>query len=75
MLRASVPYAVAMQSTVDWDDVQRFVSAYVEARRKGGGGARRSTNLLDEITDAYLAERELPASMRTEVIAMVDSVL
>lgn len=32
-------------------------------------------SLIDEITDAYMADRGLPAGLRTEVLATVDSVL
>ena len=65
-----------MVAAVDWDDVARFVGAYMEGRRSGRVQIPRpSNNLLDEITDAYLEYRDLPASLRVEVMAMVDSVL
>lgn len=63
-----------MPETVDWDDVATFVAAYMDRRRREPVDVGH-TSLLDEMTDAYLACRSLPESKRTEVIAMVDSVL
>ena len=65
-----------MAMTVDWDDVARCVGSYMN----GGQGAQTPSpsahhSLIDEITDAYLADRGLPPDLRIEVLAMVDSVL
>ena len=71
-----VGYSGAVGTEVDWHDVARFVGAYMDGRRSGlRSRALPSGNLLDEIADAYLEYRELPASVRAEVLAMVDSVL
>ncbi len=63
----------------DWNDVASFVSEFIAARQGGRQGASdvagSGRGLLEEITDAYLLDRGLPASARTEVMAMVDSVL
>ena len=63
-----------MVPAVDWDDVASFVGAYFD-QRLGGPHQGAQASLLDELTDAYLAYRSLPASMRSQVMAMVDSVL
>ena len=65
-----------MAMTVDWDDVARFVGSYIN----GCQGAQTPSSsahdsLIDEITDAYMADRGLPSDLRIEVLPMVDSVL
>ncbi len=65
-----------MVTRVDWSDVAAFVAAYLDGRSGVQLEASRlGNNLLDELTDAYLRDRDVPVSMRGEVMAMVDSVL
>ena len=75
-----IPGLGQLSASPDWNDVASFVNAFIGAARSDGhlgsadvGGAGRG--LLEEITDAYLLDRGLPASARTEVMSMVDSVL
>jgi hypothetical protein len=56
-------------SSVSPDDLARFVPEYMDALRSGrlrpvGGGS----NLLQEIADAYMRARGLPASEEADVV-------
>jgi hypothetical protein len=59
-----------MNSSVDWDDVARFVGDYMNQNPRGVSG-----DLLQEIAEAYVKARGLPRSALVTVIQMVDSVL
>jgi len=58
-----------------WDDVARFVSEYMASGQRGHTGQGPSPDLLQQISEAYIESRGLPASALSTVIPMVDSVL
>jgi hypothetical protein len=66
-----------MADGIAYDDVTRFVSAYMSGNSSipRGGASGPTGYLLRDIAEAYLAYRDLPASALTDVTALVDSVL